>query len=95
MSESVDMVCNDSSAEVGSSLQNSITLMCSENGTFIPYSSSDQGCIYNRFALTYKMIGTIVSQKISYFQLIAIKGNAMLYSWQVAQTLSFYCSKYN
>ena len=42
MSESVEMTCNDSNAEVGSSLQNSITLMCSENGTFIPHSSFDE-----------------------------------------------------
>ena len=42
VSESVEMTCNDSNAEVGSSLQNSITLMCSENGTFIPHSSFDE-----------------------------------------------------
>jgi hypothetical protein len=42
VSESVEMTCNDSNAEVGSSLQNSITLMCSENGTFIPDSSFDE-----------------------------------------------------
>ena len=42
VSESVEMTCNDSNAEVGSSLQNSITLMCSENGTFNPHSSFDE-----------------------------------------------------
>ena len=42
LSESVEMTCNDSNAEVGSSLQNSITLVCSENGTFISHSSFDE-----------------------------------------------------
>merc|ERR1712242_282789 len=36
------MTCNDSNAEVGSSLSNSIKLICSENGTFIPGSDNQE-----------------------------------------------------
>ena len=42
VSENISMTCNDSNAEVGSSLSNSIKLICSENGTFIP-GSDNQG----------------------------------------------------